>query len=231
MHAFPYNDLAALTALFNRFAGDVAAVVMEPVNVQLPEPGYLEGVVELAHEHGTLVVFDEMVTGFRLANGGAQEFFGVTPDLACFGKGLANGMPLSAVVGKRDLMSHLRSVAYGMTFRGETLSLAAANAVLHTFDTEPVPVRLAAIGGEVQPRSRLLAEKGEVVAELKGPPARMTFEFADHGCLPGERLELSFSANVLGTAFSRTATFFHPLRTMRKRWLAPSGLLKKRRSA
>ena len=83
---------------------------MEPVNVELPEPGYLEGVRELAHQHGALLVFDEMVTGFRLANGGAQELFGVTPDLACFGKALANGMPLSALVGKREYMELLPRV-------------------------------------------------------------------------------------------------------------------------
>jgi glutamate-1-semialdehyde 2,1-aminomutase len=80
---------------------------MEPVYVEMPEPDYLEGVRDLTREHEALLVFDEMVTGFRLANGGAQELFGVEPDLSCFGKGIANGMPLSAIVGRRDLMEQL----------------------------------------------------------------------------------------------------------------------------
>ena len=87
---------------------------------------------ELRTPHGALLVFDEIITGFRLANGGAQEMFGVVPDLACFGKAIANGMPLSAIVGKREYMRDLPNIAYGMTFRGETLSLAAARAVLRT---------------------------------------------------------------------------------------------------
>ena len=190
--SFPYNDIPALEALFDRFDGKVAAVVMEPVNVQLPEPDYLQQVVELAHDHGAIVVFDEMVTGFRLANGGAQELFGVTPDLACFGKGLANGMPLSAVVGRSDLMHHLRSVAYGMTFRGETLSLAAANAVLETLEQEGVAEHLAEVGQMVRAAFETACRRQGISAELKGPPARMTFEFADHGCVPGERLEAIF---------------------------------------
>ena len=126
VHSFPYNDLAALEALFDRFEGQVAAIVMEPVNIAMPAAGYLESVRELAHARGALLIFDEMVTAFRLAPGGAQELFGVTPDLTALGKGIANGMPLSAVVGRREYMRHLPNVAYGMTFRGETLSLAAA---------------------------------------------------------------------------------------------------------
>ena len=92
---FPYNDLNALESLLNKHSGDVAAVIMEPVNLKIPGDGYLEGVRRLTEAHGCLMIFDEMVTAFRLANGGAQEYFGVVPDLACIGKGMANGMPLS----------------------------------------------------------------------------------------------------------------------------------------
>src|SRR5207244_8670291 len=122
--------VGALEALFERFPNDVAAVVMEPINTQLPHPGYLEAVRDLAHAHGALLVYDEMVTGFRLANGGAQELFGVTPDLACFGKAIANGMPLSAVAGRRDVMLVFDDIFFSGTFGGETLSLAAADATL-----------------------------------------------------------------------------------------------------
>jgi glutamate-1-semialdehyde 2,1-aminomutase len=192
VHEFPYNDLDALEWLFMRYPDEVAAVVMEPVNVVLPEPGYLEGVRELTHQHGALLVFDEMVTAFRLANGGAQELFGVTPDLACLGKGMANGMPLSAIVGKREHMQHLPDTAWGMTFRGETASLAAGLAVTRVIRREAVPDHLAAIGSQVREAFRKACGRQRVQADLMGPPARMTFEFADAGTLDAERLRSLF---------------------------------------
>jgi glutamate-1-semialdehyde aminotransferase len=192
VRSFPYNDLTALEALFEENAGNVAAVVMEPLNVELPEPGYLEGVRELTLRHGALLVFDEMITGFRLANGGAQERFGVIPDLACFGKAIANGMPLSAVVGKRSYMARLPDVAYGMTFRGETLSLVAARAVLQTLLEFPVAEHLEQIGGQVRAAFDDACDATGVNAVLAGPNARMTFNFGDHAAVPPERLETAF---------------------------------------
>jgi glutamate-1-semialdehyde 2,1-aminomutase len=192
VHPFPYNDLDALGALFDRFRGRVAAVVMEPTNVELPETGYLEGVRELAAAHGALLIFDEMITGFRLANGGAQERFGVMPDLACFGKALANGMPLAALVGKRSYMQRLTSVAYGMTFRGETLSLAAARAVLALLRREPVAERLAGTGARVRESFEAGCARHGVKATLRGPEARMTFDFASGGGMLGQRIQIAF---------------------------------------
>ena len=101
---------------------------------------------DLAHKHGALLVFDETITGFRYANGGAQQLFGVTPDLATFGKGLANGYPVSAVAGRRDVMKLMEEVFFSFTFGGETLSLAAARATLRTLQQEPVVQTLAARG-------------------------------------------------------------------------------------
>jgi glutamate-1-semialdehyde aminotransferase len=192
VHQFPYNDLDALEWLFCRYPGEVAAVVMEPVNLTIPEPGYLEGVLRIAHDHGALLVFDEMVTGFRLANGGAQELFGVTPDLACVGKGLANGMPLAAIVGKREYMRHLPETAYGMTFRGETLSLAAARAVLGVLQEEPVTEHLARVGTQVREAFHEACEREGIGCELLGPPPRMSFVFKDGGGLDPERLRTLF---------------------------------------
>jgi glutamate-1-semialdehyde 2,1-aminomutase len=192
VHEFPYNDLEALEWLFMRYPEEVACVVMEPVNLVLPEPGYLEGVRELTRQHGALLVFDEMVTAFRLANGGAQELFGVTPDLACLGKGMANGMPLSAIVGRRDYMRHLPDTAWGMTFRGETLSLAAGLAVTRVLRSEPVTDHLAAIGSQVRDAFRKACGRQGVQGDLVGPPARMTFQFQDGGGLDGERLRTLF---------------------------------------
>jgi hypothetical protein len=197
IHGFPYNDLGALATLFDRFEEEVAAVVIEPVNTHMPEPGYLQGVVDLAHERGALVVFDEIVTGFRLANGGAQEYFGVTPDIACFGKAIANGMPLSAIVGKAEYMRILPATAYGMTYRGETLSLAAARATLHILREERVCEQISRVGSHVRRRFRDLSERLDVACELVGPDPRLTFAFRDAGGVPWEEQRMLFVQECL----------------------------------
>jgi glutamate-1-semialdehyde 2,1-aminomutase/spore coat polysaccharide biosynthesis protein SpsF len=135
---FPYGDLVALEARLTENGGEVAGVVMEPVGTSLPPDGYLEGVRELARSHGALLIFDEIVTGFRVSEGGAQAYFGVTPDLACFGKGMANGFPISAVVGRRDVMQEFDRCFFSFTFGGEALSLAAALATMEAFEEDSV---------------------------------------------------------------------------------------------
>lgn len=137
-HGFNYNDIDSLHAIFKRCRSTVAAVIMEPMNVAEPENGFLESVRELAHKNGALFIFDETVTGFRFSNGGAQEYFGVTPDLATFGKGLANGYPVSAVAGRADIMKLMEEVFFSFTFGGETLSLTAALATMKKMEREPV---------------------------------------------------------------------------------------------
>jgi glutamate-1-semialdehyde 2,1-aminomutase len=137
-HAFVYNDLSAVKALLDRYPGDFAAVILEPMNTTEPAVGYLDELKVLVHRHGALLVFDETITGFRYANGGAQEWFGVTPDLATFGKGMANGYPVSAVAGRADVMKLMEDIFFSFTFGGETLSLAAASATLDKLRREPV---------------------------------------------------------------------------------------------
>jgi len=128
---FKYNDLESLEQALESRQGQVAAVIIDPVSGQAPQPGFLEGVKELAHRHGALLIFDEIVTGFRLANGGAQQYFNVTPDMAVFAKGIANGMPLSAVTGRREIMWMANEVFITLTYGDEALSLAAAKATLN----------------------------------------------------------------------------------------------------
>lgn len=148
-HTFPYNDLAALDALLSSHVGEFAAVIMEPMNVTEPLPGYLSGVRDLAHSNGALLVFDETITGFRYAPGGAQEYFGVTPDLATFGKGLANGYPVSAVVGRAEIMKVMEEIFFSFTFGGETLSLAAALATMTKIQREPVIAHMKKQGAKI----------------------------------------------------------------------------------
>ncbi|MFN8535695.1 MAG: aminotransferase class III-fold pyridoxal phosphate-dependent enzyme [Dehalococcoidia bacterium] len=135
---FAYNDLASLERIFDEHPGQVAGVIMEPVGVVEPQPGFLEGVRELAHRHGALLIFDEVVTGFRLDLGGAQARYGVTPDLACFGKAMGNGFPISAVVGRAEVMAIFDEIFFSFTFGGDVLALSAALAVIGVMEDEPV---------------------------------------------------------------------------------------------
>jgi len=160
-HAFTYNSLESLRDLMLAHKDEFAAVILEPMNVVEPQPGFLEGVKALAHQHGALLVFDETITGFRYANGGAQAHFGVTPDLATFGKGLANGYPISAVAGRADVMRQMEEIFFSFTFGGEALSLAAAKATLEKLKREPVAATLAATGRQaIDGTRRIISEHG-----------------------------------------------------------------------
>ena len=188
IHEFPWGDLQSLERLFERFHGRVAAVVMEPAKQFLPGPGWLEGVRDLAHGHGALLVFDEIVTGFRIALGGAQDLFGVTPDLACFGKAMANGWPISALVGRTDLLSRWMEIGVDMTWRGETLSLAAARRTLEILQTRPVLARVADAGEEIRAAFNETARRHGVEAQLTGHAARLQIGFQDQNGLASDRL-------------------------------------------
>ena len=144
----PYNDLEGVAASID---DDTACVILEPTVFEAPKPGFLEGLRRLCTQRRVLLVFDEMWTGFRLALGGAQERFGVTPDLATFSKAVANGMPLSVLAGRADVMSLLeREVFFFTTFGGEALSLAAAKATMRVLEREGVPERIASRGRQVR---------------------------------------------------------------------------------
>lgn len=154
-HAFPYNDLEALEGELQAHEGRVAAVMLEPTLYEAPQPGFLEGVRLLANTHGALLIFDEVVTGFRWANGGAQEYFGVVPDLATFGKAMGNGYPIAAVCGRRDVMDP-HALVVSSTFGGEGVGLAAAKAVLEIYRREDVIGHLWRIGAEFAQRTTAL---------------------------------------------------------------------------
>jgi glutamate-1-semialdehyde 2,1-aminomutase len=148
-HTFEYNNIASLEALFEKFSDKVAAVILEPVNVFPPKDNFLQAVKELTAKKGAVLIFDETITGFRYANGGAQELFGVTPDLATLGKGLANGYPVSAIVGKKEIMKLMEEIFFSFTFGGELLSLAAANASLDKLARVDVIGHLNFIGEKI----------------------------------------------------------------------------------
>ena len=135
-HKFEYNNLESLEKIFQE--QELACVIMEPMNIEYPQDNFLKKVKELAHKNNALLIFDETVTGFRYSLGGAQELFDVTPDLATFGKGMANGHPLSAVVGSNKVMQKVEDIFFSGTFGGETLSLAAASKIIDKYKEEQV---------------------------------------------------------------------------------------------
>ena len=147
---FDYNDAASLDRLFTEHPGKIACVVLEAIGVVEPAPGFLQKVAEVTRKNGAVLIFDEVVTGFRLALGGAQEYFGVTPDMACFAKAMANGYPVSAVVGRKDLMKKFADVFFSFTFGGEALSLAAAKATITKLKSHKVIPHLWRQGKKLQ---------------------------------------------------------------------------------
>jgi glutamate-1-semialdehyde 2,1-aminomutase len=161
-HKFEFNDIGSLGAMLSEFEGNVAAVILEPMNVTFPQPGFLESVKLLTKKAGALLVFDETITGFRFAKGGAQELFGITPDLSTFGKGMANGFPISAVVGKKEIMLEMEEIFFSGTFGGELLSLAAAKTVLQKHYTEAVCERLSEIGNTLASETELRIAQNEM---------------------------------------------------------------------
>lgn len=137
-HNFQFNNIESLKNVLTLNEGKVAAVIIEPMNDTYPQPGFLEEVQTLAKKAGAVLIFDEVITGFRFSKGGAQELFNVTPDLSTFGKGIANGFPLSAVVGRREIMKEMENVFISGTFGGELLSLAAAKYVLQKHQKDEI---------------------------------------------------------------------------------------------
>lgn len=157
-HAVPFNDGGALEALLRRRNGHIAAIILEPSSKTPPQPGFLEQVRSLATAHGVLLIFDEIITGFRVALGGAQEFYGVTPDLSCFGKAMGNGMPISALVGRAEIMRTSEDIFFSMTFGGEALSLAAAIATIDKLERLGGPGRLWALGDRLMKQANIALE-------------------------------------------------------------------------
>jgi glutamate-1-semialdehyde aminotransferase len=145
---FDYNDIQSVEQSLD---DDTACVILEPAVFAAPKDGFLERLRELCTRSGALLVFDEMWTGFRLALGGAQERFGVKADLACFSKACANGMPLSILTGRRDVMTLLdKDVFFFTTFGGEALSLAAAKATIEEMQRNDVVAHLARQGRKLR---------------------------------------------------------------------------------
>lgn len=240
---FEYNNLESLEKAFKynrevnwqldsdyKISDGVAAVILEPCLFEKPNDGFLQGVRDLCTKYGALLIFDEMVTGYRWALAGGQEYFGITPDLATFGKGMANGLPIGMLCGKREYMQHAELISG--TFGGNALSLAAANAVLDVYENEPVIETMWKRGKEFQDYFNGQAATYDVGAVCEGYACKPRIRFleesdksmslflqvaAEHGMLwhPGggnvcyaltdKDMEVTFSAIYAGIKAVRNA--------------------------
>lgn len=204
VHGLPYNDLAAWKQAFELCDVEnyrIAAAILEPCLFEKPNDGFLQGVRDLCTRFGALLIFDEMVTGYRWALAGGQEYFGVTPDLATFGKGMGNGLPIGMLCGKREYMQHAELISG--TFGGNALSLAAANAVLDVYESEPVIETMWKRGQELMGMFTIGAFMLEIPAISEGYACKPRFKF---NC--GERSDLAMSLFLQETAAN--GALFHP---------------------
>ncbi|MFQ5556723.1 MAG: aminotransferase class III-fold pyridoxal phosphate-dependent enzyme [Acidimicrobiales bacterium] len=176
---FRFGDITALDEALDTHGERVAAVVVEPSGPTLPPAGYLQGLVQRCRDAGALSVFDEVIVGFRVAPGGARERYGVEPDLSCYGKAMGNGMPVSAVGGRWEVMRVFEEIFYSGTHAGEALSLAAAGAVLATIADGEVLAGIERLGRRMLDGTRDLIERhgiGDLVV-AGGEPHRTVVDF------------------------------------------------------
>jgi len=185
----PFNDLASASGLIEQHHDALAAVIVEPIQrILTPLPGFLQGLRDVTAHYDIPLVFDEVVTGFRLAYGGAQEFFGVTPDIAALGKIIGGGFPLAAVVGRRDIMNVLDSSAVSSgdfvpqigTLSGNPVAAAAGLATLDIMNEPGTYEVYRAKGAGLRSTLQRLLDEAEIPAMVSGDDVMFDVYFTDH---------------------------------------------------
>jgi len=173
----PYNDLQTTREIVDQYAGEIACVIMEPLQrCTSPEKGFLEGVREITKKKGILLIFDEVVTGFRLAYGGAQEYYGVTPDLAAFGKAMGGGYPIAAICGRTDildlcsesLMGEQRYIWFASTLAGNPVSASASLATLKELRKPGTYDKLHGLGRQLREGFKRLLKERNISGQILG---------------------------------------------------------------
>jgi glutamate-1-semialdehyde 2,1-aminomutase len=193
-HKFEYNNIDSLQEIFNKCENNIAAVILEPMNLAYPKNDFFNAVKKLAKKYNSVLIFDETITGYRFSEGGAQKEFAVIPDLTTLGKGIANGYPLAAIVGRKELMKEMENIFFSGTFGGELLSLAAAKTVIQMHLDYEITKDLAAIGENIATNlNKLIVSNGMTgCLTLTGHP---TWKFLNWS--PTEK----YSSSVLKTYF------------------------------
>lgn len=171
-HRFIYNDIESLRRIFHTRSNKIAAVILEPMTSEYPKNNFLSEVKDLAKINNSVLIFDETITGFRYSIGGAQLEFQVTPDLTTLGKGIANGYPLSAIVGKKEIMKEMENIFFSGTFGGELLSLAAAKTVIQMHLNLDITKSIASVGSKIalEIQKIIYSSKIEEFLNISGHP-------------------------------------------------------------
>jgi glutamate-1-semialdehyde 2,1-aminomutase len=221
----PFNNLYATAALIRQHRDELAGVIVEPLQRCLPPaPGFLAGLRELTAEYGVLLAFDEVVTGFRLAYGGAQEYYGVTPDLVAYGKALGGGLPLGAFGGRRDVMELVSESRLGLDSRyawmastcgGNPVSAAASRAALDVYRHDGVYSRLHRLGAYLRDRLQRALTDAHIAGQVlgDGPLAQVAFtDAAAHDYRTSRHADPAFARRVMLELFER-AIFINPMST------------------
>ncbi len=218
----PYNDLAALSELLDRDGGNIAALIMEPVpcnyGLILPEEGYLKGARELCDRHGVVLIFDEVITGFRLARGGAQEYFGVKPDLTTLGKILGGGLPVGAYGGRKDIMAMVAPdgpVYQAGTLSGNPLAMAAGIAMMNRLSEKDFYSSLSAKGSLFTEMISPVIEKFSAHVQYRSIESVFCLYFTDSSDL--SRVDYVRKCNM------KLFAAFHSAMLSRGIYLSPSG--------
>lgn len=175
-----YNDIEGLKEIIKKYKDEIAGLIMEPVTAIPPENNFLEEVRKITKENNIVLIFDELFTGFRWSIGGAQKYFNVTPDLACFGKAVANGYPISVITGKKEIMEKFEEVFFSFTYGGETLSLAAVVATIKKLEAEDVYGHIEKWGNYLKEEIKKLIIKHnlEKYISIIGYPFKTVFNFS-----------------------------------------------------
>lgn len=177
---FHYNDPKELDAIVDEIGGELGAIVMEPIRSADPAPGFLEHVRQVADRLGAVLIFDEVSSGFRLTTGGAHLRFGVNPDIAVFAKGMSNGYPMAAIIGKRSVMDQAQRTFISSTYWTERIGPATAIATIRKHARDSVPAHLDRVGRAIQRGWAEAAVRHGLRVHVDGIPALGHFEF-DHG--------------------------------------------------
>ncbi len=203
---FRYNDVNSVRSLFNQYPGKIAALIMEPVKYDQPQNNFLHEVKKLCETNGTIFILDEMIAGFRIANGGGQEYYDITADLSVYGKGMANGFALSVLAGKKEIMElgglfHDRERVFllSTTHGAETHALAAAIATMRIYKSEPVIAFLDRIGRRLNSglQKVIAEEKLEDYVQIFGLPCNLVFATRDQNRNPSQLFRSLFLQEII----------------------------------
>jgi len=202
---FRYNKIEELKAILSRYKGEIGAIAMEPVRNCEPEPGFLEEVREIATENDTILIFDEVSSGWRLTTGGAHLYYNVSPDIAVFSKAMSNGYPMAAVIGTGAIMQAAQSSFISSTYWTERIGPAAALATIKKHQRCDVAGYLNEIGRRIQATWETEAKRCGLKISISGIPplAHFTFEYEN-----GEAMRTLFTQEMLKKGFLATNAFY-----------------------